>query len=65
VAIPEHDRIVPPDVALPLARALPRAEIVRPPCGHITMVVGKRARRQLWEPLLAWLNTLGALQKTP
>lgn len=65
VAIPDHDRIVPPEAALPLARALPRAEIVRPPCGHITMVVGKRARLQLWQPLLAWLNTLGALQKTP
>jgi poly(3-hydroxyalkanoate) synthetase len=57
VAIPGHDRLVPPQSALPLARCLGGAEILQPAVGHIGMVAGSRARTMLWEPLLAWLKT--------
>jgi polyhydroxyalkanoate synthase len=63
LAIPAHDRIVPAASALALAAALPGAEIIRPKSGHIGMVAGRRARDQLWQPLLAWLLKIAALQK--
>lgn len=56
VLIPAQDRIVPPASAVALATALPRAEVRRPPLGHIGMVVGGRARRSVWSPLATWLG---------
>jgi polyhydroxyalkanoate synthase len=56
VAVPSHDRIVPEASAMPLARALPGATILRPASGHIGMVVGGGARDELWRPLLDWLD---------
>ncbi len=55
VAIPQRDRIVPPDSALALARLIPEASTHSPAAGHVGMVAGAAAQRQLWEPLLAWL----------
>ena len=48
-----RDRIVPADTALStrLASAVPH----RLALGHVGMVVGTRARAQLWEPLRDWL----------
>lgn len=57
--VPAADRIVPPGSALALARALPRAQTLTPPLGHIGMVASARARQQAWEPLLAWLTKRG------
>ncbi len=56
VAIPRRDHIVPPESARPLADRLPQAEVMTPAAGHIGMVVGHRAREQLWRPLDAWLR---------
>ncbi len=56
VAIPGRDRIVPPESALALARALPGAVVVRPRAGHVGMVAGSGAQAGLWEPLLGWLK---------
>lgn len=56
VYIPEQDYIVPPDSALALARALPRAETRMIAAGHIGMVAGSQARALLYEPLAAWLH---------
>ena len=56
VAIPARDRIVPPASARALAAALPRAEVLEVPAGHIGMVAGESAERALWRPLLAWLQ---------
>jgi len=56
VLVPAKDRIVPPESALALARAIPRAEIVRPPQGHIAMTVGAGCERDVWQPLAAWLD---------
>jgi polyhydroxyalkanoate synthase len=62
VAIPARDRIVPPASAAALAGALGRATVVRPAGGHIGMVVGARARTDLWRPLTSWLNDIAAMQ---
>ena len=56
VAIPRRDHIVPPESARPLTERLPRASLLEPAAGHIGMVVGHRARAELWEPLDAWLR---------
>lgn len=56
VAVPRADRIVPPASASALADQLPRAATLRPPSGHIGMVVSKRAEKGLWQPLADWLD---------
>jgi polyhydroxyalkanoate synthase len=58
VVVPAHDRIVPPESAESVVSALPEAERMAPPLGHIGMVVGGRARAELWEPLASWLLLL-------
>ncbi len=60
VAVPRADRIVPPASARALARALPRAQVLEPPSGHIGMVVGGRAPERLWAPLAEWLTAHAA-----
>jgi polyhydroxyalkanoate synthase len=42
------DTIAPPEVAEPLAAAIPGARLVRPATGHVGMVVGRAARAQVW-----------------
>jgi polyhydroxyalkanoate synthase subunit PhaC len=60
VAVPHRDRIVPPGSALALAERLRRAEILRLPAGHVSMVAGPGAERVLWRPLEAWLRRIVA-----
>lgn len=55
VVVPEHDVIVPPETALPLGELLPNAESRVLSSGHIGMIIGGRARRQLYDPLATWL----------
>lgn len=55
VVIPAQDRIVPPPSAAVLARAIPGADSLTPPLGHIGMVVSARAKAQMWAPLGEWL----------
>jgi polyhydroxyalkanoate synthase subunit PhaC len=55
VVVPARDRIVPPASALALAAALPRARRLDPPLGHIGMIVGGHAMRDVWQPLTRWL----------
>lgn len=54
--IPTKDAIVPVGVAEPLAREIPRCDVIKPDGGHVSMVVGTRAKTILWKPLTAWLN---------
>jgi len=54
--IPAQDRIVPPASATALAAAIPGAERLHPAAGHIGMVVGSRAERTAWRPLLTWIK---------
>lgn len=55
--IPTRDAIVPKGCALPLTKLIKRCEVQLPECGHVSMVVGKKARTQMWEPLANWLDT--------
>ncbi|MFS2010962.1 alpha/beta fold hydrolase [Azospirillum sp. CT11-132] len=57
--IPERDRIVPPASALALGAAIPGARILRPPLGHIGMVVSAGAETGVWNPLAEWLAATG------
>jgi polyhydroxyalkanoate synthase len=63
VAIPTRDRIVPPASAAALAARLPGASVLEPEGGHVGMIVAGNARRRLWEPLVAWLRRIAAMQK--
>ncbi len=60
VAVPEADRIVPPESARPLAALLPDATLLTPHAGHIGMVAGSRAERALWKPFVAWCEATGS-----
>ena len=55
VAVPERDRIVPPESALVLASTI-GAALHRPGAGHVGMVAGAHAEDTLWKPLLTWLR---------
>jgi polyhydroxyalkanoate synthase len=55
VVVPARDRIVPAASALALADALPGSTVLRPAAGHVGMIVGSRAERELWAPLRDWL----------
>ena len=55
VVVPERDRIVPPPSADVLARALAGADRRGVATGHIGLVIGARARAEVWEPMTAWI----------
>lgn len=58
VAVPDKDRIVPPASARPLASLIEGATLHEPAAGHVGMVAGSRAERELWRPLAAWARGL-------
>jgi poly(3-hydroxyalkanoate) synthetase len=58
VAVPGRDRIVPPESATPLAALIPGAVLHQPRAGHVGMVAGATAERELWRPLLGWIGGL-------
>ncbi|MGM0585096.1 MAG: alpha/beta fold hydrolase [Pseudomonadota bacterium] len=49
------DRIAPPPCAEALARAIPGARLRRPRTGHVGMIVGSAAPREVWDPLARFL----------
>jgi hypothetical protein len=49
---------VTPASAAALAAAMPQAQVVTVPSGHVAMVVGEHGPRLTWEPLSAWLGLL-------
>jgi polyhydroxyalkanoate synthase subunit PhaC len=55
VVIPRRDHIVPPASAEPLAAAIPAAQVLSPPLGHIGMMSAARAPALLWDPIAEWL----------
>ena len=55
--LPTRDRIVPPESALRLAAAIPKAEQMKVGLGHIGMIVGNEALTQVHTPLIAWLKS--------
>ncbi len=56
IAIPESDHVVPAGCALPLADVMPDATLTRPSSGHVGMIVGSRAKKELWQPLAEWVK---------
>jgi polyhydroxyalkanoate synthase len=56
IAVPKSDKIVPDGSALGLAAQLPDVSIVRPPSGHIGMMVGRQAEDGLWADVIRWIN---------
>lgn len=56
VVIPAHDRIVPPESARALAEAIPQAEALTVPLGHIGMITGSAAVRAVYGPVVRWLR---------
>lgn len=57
-AIPENDRIVPAASAQALVDAIGHGAVIKPAAGHIGMVVGRRGKSGLWQPLSRWLLAL-------
>lgn len=58
IVIPSRDRIVPPASAEALAAALPHAETLRVPLGHVGMMASSKAKKAVWEPLGAWMEEI-------
>jgi polyhydroxyalkanoate synthase len=56
IAIPKNDHVVPLDCAWPLAEAMRHAQLLQPGAGHVGMMVGRHAARELWEPFASWLR---------
>lgn len=56
VLVPAKDRIVPPSSATALGAAIPGATVLRPPLGHIGMIVSAGAEEKVWRPLLDWIR---------
>lgn len=54
--LPAQDRIVPPASAQALIDAIPGATSLTPNAGHIGMMMGGKARTDLWLPLSDWLG---------
>ncbi len=57
VIVPTQDKIVPPASARALAKQIKNADILIPECGHISMMVAKRAKAEVWKPLINWVKT--------
>ena len=58
MAIPQNDHVVPMECAMALARQMPHAMLTHPSAGHVGMMVGSRAKRELWQPFADWLKSL-------
>jgi poly(3-hydroxyalkanoate) synthetase len=59
VAMPERDRIVPPEQAAAAAARLRQVKTHVAPGGHIGMVAGAGAEAALWRPFADWLRGAG------
>jgi len=57
-AIPERDKLVPPESARPLAKLLNKATVIAPAAGHVGMIAGTNAKTALWQPFADWLRGL-------
>lgn len=55
VVVPDHDRIVTPESALPLADLLPNSTLRTPALGHIGLLASRSAPDIVWKPLVEWL----------
>ena len=51
-----RDVLVPPESALALGRGVRNVDILRPDCGHISLMAGRAAMETVWRPLAQWLK---------
>lgn len=58
VAIPRSDRIVPPLSALAVTERLREPYVIKTGTGHVAMIVGRDAERELGRPLAGWCRGL-------
>lgn len=56
VVASRSDTVAPYESASAAAKALPSARLITPSGGHVGMVVGSRARAELWEPVAEFLQ---------
>jgi len=56
MALPQNDHVVPVGCAQPLVNAFPEAKRIHPSAGHVGMMVGSRAKRDLWQPFVKWVE---------
>lgn len=61
--MPSQDKIVPPTSTQTLIAQLSAAGIkslktLLPDTGHVGMIVGKKARKQVWQPCVEWMTSL-------
>jgi len=59
IVVTDRDHIVPIASSLALTRAIPHAEVVRSPAGHVSMLMGKESRTVTVPALLEWLQVVG------
>ncbi len=59
---PEHDKIVPPNsaYAAPEKRGSSRPMVITPSCGHVGLVAGRHAVRDVWQPVYDWIQRQAA-----
>ncbi|MBI2233466.1 MAG: alpha/beta hydrolase [Micavibrio aeruginosavorus] len=50
------DILVPPESASAAMQQIPGADLMQPPCGHISLMAGRKAPEMVWRPVLDWLN---------
>jgi polyhydroxyalkanoate synthase len=62
VMVPTKDRIVPAAGAVALAEALPKGRCVLVPTGHVSMMVGGRAKTDVYARVAKWLINHGKRQ---
>ncbi len=58
IAMPQNDHVVPRDCAAPLAGLLPHATVVTPSSGHVGMIVGSNAKKEMWGPFAKWVSSV-------
>ncbi len=50
------DILVPPESAHAAMQQTTRATLLEPPCGHISLMAGRRAPEMVWRPVCDWLQ---------
>lgn len=56
-SVPNQDVIVPYGCGNALVQQLPNVKANSPSAGHVGMIVGSKAKRQLWEPYVGFLKS--------
>ncbi|MEO0410919.1 MAG: alpha/beta fold hydrolase [Pseudomonadota bacterium] len=56
VVTAQRDKIVPPASTLGLAGQLPCPTVLKVDAGHVGMMVGARARKHCWAPVIEWVT---------